>query len=380
MFGAAAVFGATGAAAAACITDPVDTSVAKPNGRTVKIGLVTPALGPYARMGDEIQKGFRLYLTTHAGLLGGCTVDLHMAEEGPTPEAAAAAVKGLLDDGVVAIAGIANPAALPVLAPMMLAAKVPLVCANACPNTLVSPDFLWRVSSMEGEAGRSLAAYARAEGPTAYLFYEDSPSGREEVAAFRGAFTDLGGRVIGDVAGKVAFPARMATAKAANPDVIYGGHTGADAAALIDAYRGSGIAAKLLGPGTLTETADLSKLTALPANVFTSMFYASDLDNSANKSFVSMYHGANGVAPSSFAAAAYDCASVLDRALARQSGAADSQVLNKTFASLGQMDTPRGTWTFNVNRSPQQRWYLRQLRADGTVPANLVETDLTVLS
>ena len=380
MFGAAAVLGASGAAAAACAVEPVDTTVAKPNGRVVKIGLVTPALGTYAKIGDDIQKAFRLYLTMNGGLFGGNTVDLRATEEGPTPEAAAAAVKGLLDDGVLAVAGIANPAALPALAPMMLQAKVPLVCANACPNTLVNPDYLWRVSSMEGEAGRSLGAYARAEGPTAYLFYEDSKSARDEVAAFRAAFTDLGGRIVGDLAGKVAFASRLSSAKSAQPSVVYGGHTGADAAALIDAYRTSGIQAKLIGPGTLTETADLSKLTALPAKVFTSMFYASDLDNGANKRFVASYHKVHGVGPSSFAAAAYDCASILDRALSRQSTPVTSDALNKIFSSLGQMDTPRGVWTFNVNRSPQQRWYLRQLRADGAVPANLVDTDLTVLS
>jgi branched-chain amino acid transport system substrate-binding protein len=380
MLGAAAVLGASGAAAAACATDPADPAVAKPNGRTVKIGLVTPGLGPYAKIGDDIEKGFGLYLTDNGGLLGGSTVDLQIAEEGPTPESAMAAVKGLLDDGVLAIAGIANPAALPVLAPMMLQARVPLVCANTCPATLANPDYLWRVSSMEGEAGRSLAAYARAEGPTAYLFYEDTRSAREEVAAFRAAFTDLGGRVIGDVVGKVSFASRLATAKSAQPAVVYGGHTGADAAALIDAYRTAGIAAKLLGPGTLTETADFSKVTALPDNVYTSMFYASDLDNAANKQFVASYHGAQQVAPSSFAAAAYDCASILDRALSRQNGAMSSDDLNKAFLTLGQMDTPRGVWVFNVNRSPQQRWYLRQLRMDGSVPANLVDTDLTVLT
>ena len=98
---------------------------------------------------------------------------------------------------------------------MMAAAKVPLVCANACPNTLANPDYLWRASSMEGEAGRSLAAYARAEGQTAYLFYEDTQSARDEVAAFRAAFTDLGGRIVGDVAGQGRrSPAGCATAKA----------------------------------------------------------------------------------------------------------------------------------------------------------------------
>jgi branched-chain amino acid transport system substrate-binding protein len=380
MFGAAAVLGATGVAAAACMEDPVDTSVAKANGRVVKLGLVTPTLGPYAKVGDDIAKGFKLYVAGNGGLFGGSTVDLHLAEEGPTPESAVAAVKGLLDDGVLAVAGIANPAALVALAPMMTQAKVPLLCANACPNTVVNPDFLWRVSSMEGEAGKSLGAFARAEGQTAYLFYEDSSSARSEVAAFRAAFTDLGGKIVGDVAGKVAFTTRLATARSAAPAVIYGGHTGTDAAALLDAYRTSSIQAKLIGPGTLTETADLTKLSAIPSNVYTSMYYGSDLDNDANKRFVAAYHKAQTVAPSSFAAAAYDCANILDRVLTRLGAGVNPEAINKTLASLGQMDSPRGVWTFNVNRSPQQRWYLRHLGADGSVPANLVDTDLTVLS
>jgi branched-chain amino acid transport system substrate-binding protein len=233
---------------------------------------------------------------------------------------------------------------------------------------------------MEGEAGKSLAAYAMGEGQTAYLFYDDTMSSREEVAAFRAAFTDVGGRIVGDVPGKVAFASRLATAKAAQPDVIYGGHTGDAAAALIDAYRTSGIQAKLIGPGTLTETSDLTKLPALAKDVFTSMFYAYDLDNEANRVFVASYHKAYGSAPTSFAAAAYDTAFILDHAMARQNGAVNPEVLDKDLGKLGQMDSPRGVWTFNGNRSPQQRWYLRQLRADGSMPANMVETDLTVLS
>jgi len=379
IFGAAAVLGASAAAAAACDPGPAPAA-GKPNGRSVKIGLVTPALGDYAKIGDDIQKGFRLYLEMNDGLFGGSTVDLRSAEEGPTPQAAAAAVKGLLDDGVVAIAGIANPEALPAVAPMMAQAKVPLVCTNSCPSTLVKPDFLWRASSMEGEAGKSLAAYARAEGQNAYLFYDDTTPAREEVAAFRAAFTDIGGRIVGDVPGKVAFGSRMTTVKAAQPNVIYAVHTGDAAAALIDAYRTVGITAKLIGPGTLTETTDLTKLSALPGGVYTSMFYATDLDNAPNQVFVASYHKTYGSAPSSFAAAAYDSAFILDHALARQNGATDPEVLDKDLGKLGQMDSPRGVWTFNGNRSPQQRWYLRQLREDGSVPANMVETDLTVLS
>jgi hypothetical protein len=59
MFGAAAVLGASAAAASACDPGPAPAA-GKPNGRSVRIGLVTPALGDYAKIGDDIQKGFRL--------------------------------------------------------------------------------------------------------------------------------------------------------------------------------------------------------------------------------------------------------------------------------------------------------------------------------
>ena len=53
--------------------------------------------------------------------------------------------------------------------------------------------------------------------------------------------------------------------------------------------------------------------------------------------------------------------------------------INTAFSRLGQIDSPRGTWTFNINRSPQQKWYLRRLHYDGMVPSNLLDADLTVL-
>jgi branched-chain amino acid transport system substrate-binding protein len=109
------------------------------------------------------------------------------------------------------------------------------------------------------------------------------------------------------------------------------------------------------------------------------MYYAADLDNEANRRFVSGFHKAHGVQPSGYAMSAYDSASVLDKALHLVEGSPNAAALNQAFSLLGQIDSPRGTWTFNINRSPQQKWYLRKLHLDGMVPANLLDTDLTVL-
>ncbi|MDT5025239.1 MAG: branched-chain amino acid transport system substrate-binding protein, partial [Micromonosporaceae bacterium] len=71
---------------------------------------------------------------------------------------------------------------------------------------------------------------------------------------------------------------------------------------------------------------------------------------------------------------------VLDKALRLVRGTPTGPDLNNPFSSVGQIESPRGAWMFNANRGPQQRWYLRRLRSDGQVPANLLDTDLQVLT
>jgi branched-chain amino acid transport system substrate-binding protein len=109
------------------------------------------------------------------------------------------------------------------------------------------------------------------------------------------------------------------------------------------------------------------------------MYYAPDLDNDANRRFVTGFHRKYGVQPSSYAMAGYDSAGVLDRALGQVPTGPNGPAINQAFSALGQIDSPRGTWTFNINRSPQQKWYLRHLALDGQVPSNLLDSNLAVL-
>jgi branched-chain amino acid transport system substrate-binding protein len=249
------------------------------------------------------------------------------------------------------------------------------------PATLINKLFVWRVAQVEGEAGRALAPYAFGEGiGTAYVLRDQTPTAAVEAREFGAALADLGGRVIGESVGLGGYAGRLQQAANSGANSIFASFTGADALALLQAYRATNQAHKLLGPGTLTETADLTKLGRLPDRVYTAMYYAPDLDNEVNRRFVSSYHKKHGVQPSSFAMAAHDCAAVLDRALRLAGDDLTPAALNRAFSLLGQMESPRGVWAFNINRTPQQKWFLRRLRMDGQVPANLLDTDLAVLS
>jgi branched-chain amino acid transport system substrate-binding protein len=389
IFGAVAAAGATSSLAAACGADSEDGLT--DSGLTVRIGLVVPSSGPYARIGADIERGFRLYLSANNNRLGPHTVDLRTADEGETTESALAAVKAMMNQGAVAVAGIANPDALADIALEAQNRQVPLVSTHAAPGTLTNAVFVWRVGAVLGDAGRALADYAIRQGSRAYVLWDTTSSGAAEAERFRISFADLGGTIINDPnannssadyrsAGLEDLPQRLAEANRLNADSIFAAFAGAEAQQVLEAYRAAQLSIPLLGTGSLTETVDLAVLgTELPSRVYTSMFYAADLDNDPNRRFVTEYHRAHGVQPTSYAMAAYDSGAVLNRALSLVPGEPTGTLVNRALSQLGQIESPRGTWTFNINRSPQQKWYLRRLGYDGMVPSNLLDTELAVV-
>lgn len=383
MFGSLAAAGVTGAAggcAAGADTERID----EPSGVQVKLGLMAPATGPYAGVGKDITLGLRLFLDARRGLLGGHPIGLVIEDEGATPASARAAVDALLREGVIAIVGVANPGALTAIRDTVEKAHVPVVSANASPRSLGSAAYIWRASYVDGEAGRAIAPYAAAKFERAYLLYDNTNTAQGEVDEFRRGFTANGGSIVGDVRAAGGFDARLDAVRFSGADVLFCAYAGESAWQLLTAYRDAKLSVPLIGPGSLTETSRLADLLdnggKLPNRVLTAMNYAPDLDNDANRRFASTYFNVNGIQPTAYAMAAYDTAAILDTALRSIGDVITPTTLNDAFGRLGQVDSPRGTWTFTANRTPLQKWYLRELRLDGQLPANLVVTDLDTLT
>jgi branched-chain amino acid transport system substrate-binding protein len=77
--------------------------------------------------------------------------------------------------------------------------------------------------------------------------------------------------------------------------------------------------------------------------------------------------------------ASYDAAAVLDAAIAEAGTELNSVSLNAAIGRLGQIDSPRGPWQFTQNRTPLQKWYLREVRPDGSVLSNVLTAELTTM-
>jgi branched-chain amino acid transport system substrate-binding protein len=381
--GALAATGVAGQVAG-CNTPNSGAGPTRPRGERVPIGFIAPATGPLLAVGADMTQGFKLYLDLNNTMLGQRPVDLIEVDEGATPATAKTAVDSLIERNVLAMVGLANPAGLLAVRDDVENARIPLLASNAAPTTLTGALYIWRAGYVDGEAGAAIGRYTAGLFNRAYILTDASASSQDEVDEFRTAFTDAGGKVVGQRILTSGFGQAMSQVRLSGAQMLFGSYGSDDGGQFLAAYATSGLTVPLFAPGRLTEGAtrprQLDKNFRMPNTIYTALNYAPDLDNEANRRFVSAYHDAYGSQPTAYAMTAYDCAFVLDLALQQLGPSPVPADVNQAMSVLGQIESPRGTWAFNSNRGPQQRWYLRRLQLDGQVLANLVDADLEVLS
>lgn len=388
--GALRLFGSLGAAGAAapllsaCTSSGDDDNDARSKG-TVKIGLLMPQSGRNKAIGDDMRQGFETFLNLNRNRLGGYDVQLVAADEGDTRESATAAIEKLKNEKVIAITGGAGTVAMTEARDVVETEHIPLIGSNASPQ-LLSTIYIWRTSYFDNELGNSLGEFvaSRLAGGTVYMMASDE-LGRDAVGGFQQSVTAAGGRI--ERAAEIV-PTGVTTfgqwlnPLRSNPNVraVFGFFSGASAEAFVKEYSAT-IEGKfpLFGPGHLTEGSLLKAQGDAAKGVYTSFNYSPDLDNAANLLFAAEYQKKFETSPTAYAMASYDAGAVLNKALGLVDTELNGESLNQAIGRVGQISSPRGDWQFNQNRSPQQPWYLRQVRMDGAVLANNVVSELATL-
>ncbi|MFC6019030.1 ABC transporter substrate-binding protein [Plantactinospora solaniradicis] len=384
--------GATGLAAACSRQATTNESGEAVSDVPVRIGMITAQSGSYKPVGDEMVRGFQLYLDLNDQRLGGHPVELVIADEGETVESGKAALDGLIKQGVLALTGVVNSSVILGLRDAVEQAKVPLIGSNASPSTLQSVVYIWRTSYVNDEAGRALAPYMKDQIPAngrVAIVAPQYDAGQDAVQGFRQSFGESDERIAAPViwtkyiAGK---PARNAYASEIsqlmdlNPDAIYCYFYGDSAVEFLKRLHEAGYRKAIYAPGFLTEGTVLGQLKQQEArDIMTSLNYSADLNNAANRRFASAFRKAHGSAPTTYAMASYDAAQVLDKGIRIAGDDLDPLQLNLALGKVGQVDSPRGPWQFNQPRTPQQKWYLRRVQLDGRVLSNVMINELATL-
>jgi branched-chain amino acid transport system substrate-binding protein len=390
-----ASLGAAGAAApllSACSTGESDDPAASKG--SAKIGLLLPQSGANKPIGDEMLQGFELYRNLNGGRLGGYDIQTVIVDEGETADSGKAAADKLVkQDRVVAVTGVATSAVMLAVRDLIEETHIPLIGSNASPTNLLSTLYIWRTSYVDRDPGAALGEYVATQhrGRTVAVVAPEG-IGRDAVQGFVEKFLLKEGRLEGQPtyvpASRTDFTQYLNPLKGSAVGAVVSFFSGQAAQVFVRQYADLGVrnSAQLYAPGFLTEgQAVLAAHGEKAQGIFTAMNYSADLDNSANRRFASEYQRAHGVSPTTYAMASYDAAAVLDKALNLVEGELTGETLNAAIGRVGQISSPRGDWQFNQTRSPLQRWYLRQVRVDGTdssgkdVLANVTISELATI-
>ncbi|MGA8195021.1 MAG: ABC transporter substrate-binding protein [Acetobacteraceae bacterium] len=288
----------TSAVATACIAVGFATAA---SAQTVKLGVVDTYSGPFAAVGEQLDRGIRLYVKLHEkDLPPGVKLEIIRRDDtGPNPEVAKRMAQELITrDHVQLLAGaIYTPNAL-AIAPLATEAKVPFIVMNAGTAMITTKSpYIARVSFTMWQSSYPLGSWAAKSGiKKAYTAVSDYGPGIDAEAAFAKGFTDAGGQIVGSVHMPLVNPDYvpfMQRAKDAGPDAVFAFvPAGKDATALMKTFGDLGLkqaGIKLIGPGDITTDEELQNMGDVVLGVVTAFHYSAASTRPANQAFVKAY-------------------------------------------------------------------------------------------
>jgi branched-chain amino acid transport system substrate-binding protein len=356
-------------------------------GGSIKVGLVVPQSGVYASLGEDMTRGWDLWLEANNSMFGDYAVETVRVDEGESPQTGVPAVTRVIQqDNVDVVVGLVNSATALGVKDLLTESKKLLVVTNAGAEGLsgaAATPYIWRTSFTNGQIAAAMGAHLAEAGSAGgiYLIAPDYAAGTEVIEGFKAAYTAGGGTIAGEAKPPFGttsdYQPFLSTIQGSGATATFCFFSGAEAITFVQQYAQFGLSSTipLFGSGFLTEGSVLPQQGPAALGVQTTLHYTDQLDNPANTAFVEAYVAAYGESPSTFSVQTYDAANVLNRALATAT-ALDGDALATALGGIGTVDdSPRGPWEFD-GQTPRQNIYLRTVEDRAGTLVNAVTEDL----
>ena len=355
---------------------------------TVKIGLINVLSGQFADAGIQLDNGVKTYMEQYGDTVAGKKIEIIRRDVGgPAPDVAKRLAQELVvREGVDILAGfLLTPNAL-AAADVSAQAKKFMVVMNAATSIITTKSpYMIRTSVTLPQVMETFGTWA-AKGGTkkCYTMVTDYGPGHDSEAAFRRAFKEGGGEIVGSVRFPVAnpdFSAFVQRAKDMNLECIYifipGG---AQPAALGKAMAERGIdptKTKILASGEATSEQALKSMGDAGLGIISAWHYDYKSDAPRNIEFVKLFNEMHGRNPDFFSIGGYDGMHAIYEALKRADGKTDGESLI-TAAKGMTWDSPRGPMSIDPEtRDVVQTIYIRRVQKVGgelvNVPFDKIE-------
>ena len=357
--------------------------------QTVRLGFLNTYSGPFASLGEYVDKGARLYMKLNADKLpSGVKIDLVVRDAGgPNPDKAKQlAQEMIVRDRIQILTGLVFTPNAFALAPLVSEAKIPTAIMNAGTSAITTRSpYIARFSFTLWQSSYPFGQWAAKKYKRAYVLVSDFGAGHDSEQAFEKGFTEGGGQIVG----KVRMPMQnpdfipfMQRAKDTKPEILFAFiPAGKQATAIMKAYNDLALdkaGIRFVGPGDITTDEELPNMGDIALGAITAHHYSAAADRPANKAFVAAWkkeYGENST-PNFMAVGAWDAMDAIYQAIREQKGKIDPERTMAIWKNYKNPNSPRGPISIDPEtRDIVQNEYIREVRkVDGKLANVELET------
>jgi branched-chain amino acid transport system substrate-binding protein len=342
-------------------------------GAPYKVGFMLPYTGTFAKLGKFIDEGFRLYVEQKGGKLGGRAVTFLQVDDESKPESATDNMNRLVGrEKVDDVVGTVHSGVAMAMAKVARDTNTMLVIPNAGANEATGPlcaPHIFRTSFSNWQTsfpmGKVVADAGHKNVVTISWRYA---AGQQMVEAFKEGYAKAGsgGKIVEELYlpfPEVEFQALLTRIASLKPDAVFSFFAGGGAVKFVKDYAAAGLKDKipLYGSGFLTD-GTIEAQGEAANGIKTTLHYADNLDNPANKAFSEAFKKKSGQDADVYAVQGFDSANLLDIGMTAAGG--DAAARDKMVAAMAaaKIDSPRGPISFSKAHNVVQNFYLREVR------------------
>ena len=337
----------------------------------LKVGLMLPASGTFAALGDAIEKGFKLFVQEQGGKLAGREVQYFKVDDESDPAKATDNVNKLIKrDSVDVLIGTVHSGVALAMARAARDSNTLLIVPNAGAGDITGAQCapnIFRSSFSNWQPGYAAGVVAAGKGyKKAMTITWNYAAGNETVKGFGEAFEKGGGKVMKELSlpfPGVEFQALLTEIASQKPDVVFAFFAGGGAVKFVKDYDAAGLkrSIPLVASGFLTD-GTLEAQGASAQGILSTLHYADNLDTPRNNAFRKSYALTYKANADVYAVQGYDAAQMLAVGLAAVKGDFKQRDALQAAIAKAVVDSPRGKFSLNAAHNPVQDIFLREAK------------------
>lgn len=357
----------SGAAALTAAT-AIPTRWAIAQAKPLKVGLMLPYSGTFAKLGDNITFAVELLVAEKGGKLGGREIQFIKLDDESKPEIASQNADRLVKrDQVDVLIGTVHSGVQMGIHKVVQESGTLTIVPNAgnvavTRNLCAKNVFRSSFTNWQPAYGMGVAAAKKGHKKSVWVTW-DYAAGAESGAGFKEAFEKGGGQVLPSLTlpfPQTNFQPLLAQLPGLGVDVVGSFFAGGAAVQFVKEYAAAGLKIPLCGSGFLTE-GTLEAQGAAANGIETALHYGDGLDNAKNTAFRKAFKDKVGRDADVYAVQGYDAAQLLAVGLEAVKGNIEDEADLYKALRAAKFDSPRGPISMSPSQNVTQNIYLRKV-------------------